>query len=230
MKPYLLKVPLVRKDSETRFDTCQVDHVVTLSEQEFRNFQHNPLSDYDFLREFNREYASAYTEGVRPGLMVLGEGSDDGIFVCTEGYDYARYSAGVPNARQIRLLKEYPSLETYGMKMAQLVDRNIQKAITVGLPERFYLPIADLKNNTSLSNFNEDLFLEMLENRPEVDFVDFEGGEIVLTISEAYLPKREHELRVLPDEEFKLPAPNICFGATGPAVSRRTSPTACSIV
>ena len=53
MKPYLLKVPLVRKDSETRFDTCQVDHVVTLSEQEFRNFQHNLLSDYDFLREFN---------------------------------------------------------------------------------------------------------------------------------------------------------------------------------
>lgn len=204
MKPYLLKVPLVRKDPEIRFDTCQVDHVITLSEQAFRDFQHNLLRDYDFLREFNREYASAYIEGVRPGLMVLGEGSDDGIFVCTEGYDYARYSAVVPNARQILLLKEYPSLETYGMKMAQLVDRNIQKAITVGLPERFYLPIADLKNNTSLSNFNEDLFLEMLENRPEVDFVDFEGGEIVLTISEAYLPKREHELRVLPDEEFKI--------------------------
>ena len=107
MKPYLLKVPLMRKEPEIHFDTCQVDHVITLSEPAFLEFQHNLMTDRDFLREFNREYASSYTEGVRPGLLVLGEGSDDGIFVCTEGYDYARYSAYVPNARQILLLKEF---------------------------------------------------------------------------------------------------------------------------
>lgn len=204
MKPYLLKLPLQRKEPELRFDTCQVDHVITLNEQAFREFQHNLLADYDFLREFNREYVSAYTEGVRPGLLVLGEGCDDGVFVCTEGYDYARYSAHVPNARQILLLKEYPSLQDYGKEMAELVDRSIHKAITVCLPEEFQISLDDLRGNSSYYHFNDDLFLEMLGNRPELESVDVDGQEVLLTIAPAYLPEPKQNMRTISEEDFKV--------------------------
>ena len=204
MKPYLLKVPLIRKEPEIHFDTCQVDHVITLSEPAFLEFQHNLMTDRDFLREFNREYASSYTEGVRPGLLVLGEGSDDGIFVCTEGYDYARYSAYVPNARQILLLKEYPSLQDYGKEVAYQVDRSIQKALTVGLPDEFRFSLEDVQHQSFPYDFNVDLFLEMLGNRPEVENIDIDGSEVILTISQEYLPKREQSLRTISDEDFKI--------------------------
>ena len=50
MQPYLLKIPLQRKDPEVHFEACQVDHVHTLSESEFRFFQHNLMLEHDFLR------------------------------------------------------------------------------------------------------------------------------------------------------------------------------------
>ena len=218
MQSYLFKIPLQRKEPEIHFDACQVDQVVELSDPEFQLFKYSLLSEHDFLREYNREHAGSPAEGVRAGLLVLGRGSDDGVFVCTEGANYARYSALVPNARQILLLKEYPSLEDCGSEMAALVERSIQKAITVGLPERFHLPVSDLKNTSFLYDFNEDLFLAMLQNRPEVDSVELEGGEFVFTVSKEYLPAAKETLRVLPDEEFKIACAKHllwCYGAGG---------------
>ena len=34
-------------------------------------------------------------------MLVLGEGVDDGILVDPQGYDYARYTAYIPMARQL---------------------------------------------------------------------------------------------------------------------------------
>ena len=36
-----------------------------------------------------------------PCMLVLGEGVDDGILVDPQGYDYARYTAYIPMARQL---------------------------------------------------------------------------------------------------------------------------------
>ena len=53
-----------------------------------------------FLDEFNRE-GYTYENETAPCIMVLGEGSDDGVCVETSGASYARYSAYIPHARQI---------------------------------------------------------------------------------------------------------------------------------
>ena len=204
MKPYLLKVPLIRKEPEIHFDTCQVDHVITLSEPAFREFQHNLMTDRDFLREFNREYASSYTEGVRPGILVLGEGFDDGIFVCTEGYDYARYSAYIPNARQLLLMKEYPILQDYTQTMAEAVARRIQKAINTGLPDAYRFSLQDMSDASNYSNFNAELFLDMIGSRPEVVDMEVDRDEVLLTIAPEYLPKRNQALRTITPEDLKV--------------------------
>ena len=110
MQAFLLKAALQRKVAELPFEACQVEQVIELPESEFRFFQHNLLEEHDFLRDYNQLHATPPAEGVRNGVLVLSAGSDDGIFVCTEGYDYARYSTYVPNARQLMTLKAYPAL------------------------------------------------------------------------------------------------------------------------
>ncbi len=204
MQPYLLKVPLQRKDPEIRFDTCQVDRVIELRESEFRFFTRNLMQEYDFLREYNDRCLGEFPEGVRCGVLVLGQGSDDGVFVCTEGYDYARYSAYVPYARQILLLKQYPALENYGKEMTGLADKCIQKAVTVGLPEPYKFSIEALRGGTIRESFNAELLLELLGNRTEVEDMEVDGDDILLTISPEYLPRRDQELRTLSQEEFKV--------------------------
>jgi hypothetical protein len=204
MQPYLLKIPLQRKDPEVHFEACQVDHVHTLSESEFRFFQHNLMLEHDFLRDYNLHHAAPPSEGVRNGVLILSSGSDDGILVCTEGYDYARYSAYVPYAKQILMLKQYPALQDYGKEMADLVDKCIQKAVTVGLPEPYKLSLEALGGESAHQSFNDELFLEMLGNRSEVEDMEVDGDDLLLTISQEHLPRRDQELRVLLDEDLKV--------------------------
>ena len=201
---YLLKVSLQRKEPEVHFEACQVDHVHTLSESEFRFFQHNLMLETDFLRDYNLHHAAPPSEGVRNGVLVLSSGSDDGILVCTEGYDYARYSAYVPYAKQILMLKQYPALLDYGKEMTGLADKCIQKAVTVGLPEPYKFSMEALRGSTIQESFNAELLLELLGNRPEVEDMEVDGDDILLTISSEYLPRRDQELRTLSQEEFKV--------------------------
>ena len=201
---YLLKVSLQRKEPEVHFEACQVDHVHTLSESEFRFFQHNLMLETDFLRDYNLHHAAPPSEGVRNGVLVLSSGSDDGILVCTEGYDYARYSAYVPYAKQILMLKQYPALLNYGKKMTDLADKCIQKAVTVGQQEPYKFSIEALRGGTIQESFNTELLLELLGNRTEVEDMEVDGDDILLTISPEYLPRRDQEPRALTQEEFKV--------------------------
>ena len=205
MAQYLLKTLLQRKESEIHFDACQIDHVHELSDQEFRAFQHTLLTDHDFLREYNANFAGEPVEGLRSGVLVLGKGYDDGIFACTEGYDYARYSAYVPNARQALLMKQYPTLQAYGKDMAELADRCIRKAVTLGLPEEYRFTLYDVhRHSNSYYAFNGNLFMDMLCDRSEIDSLEVDGDEVILTINPDYLPQKNQGLRSISAEDFKV--------------------------
>lgn len=134
----------------------------------------------------------------------MSSGSDDGILVCTEGYDYAQYSAYVPYAKQILMRKQYTALLDFSKEMTDLAGKCIQKAVTVGLPEQYKLSLETLGSEVSHRPFNAELFLELLGNRPEVEDMELDGDDLLLTISQEYLPRRDQELRVLTDEELKV--------------------------
>lgn len=204
MQAFLLKATLQRKVAELPFEACQVEQVIELPESEFRFFQHNLLEEHDFLRDYNQHHASPPAEGVRNGVLVLSAGSDDGIFVCTEGYDYARYSTYVPNARQIMTLKAYPALGDFGSEMKRLADRCMEKALTLGLTEEYKISLDSLRSQLPHGAFHTELFLDMLNDRPEVENVDVDGDEILLTLDPECLPKRDRNLRTLTEEKFKI--------------------------
>ena len=79
---------------------CEVACIVELSNAEFYDFQFRPLADRDFIREHLPDLKTDEFHAI-PCMLVLGEGVDDGILVDPQGYDYARYTAYIPMARQL---------------------------------------------------------------------------------------------------------------------------------
>lgn len=80
------------KQTEIKPRMYEVSDVITLSDAEYRNVMKEPLKDREYL---------AGRQGADTCVLLIGENYDDGILVDTQGYACPRYSAFIPNARQI---------------------------------------------------------------------------------------------------------------------------------
>lgn len=89
---------LMRKEANLHIDRCKIEAVTELDREQFFTFRNHMVSDYDFIHE-HLDYMYQDRDGISHCLLVLGEGEEDGILVESEGSDYARYSALLPNAR-----------------------------------------------------------------------------------------------------------------------------------
>ena len=95
----ILKADFRCKQVALEVEACVVEKVVELSTAEFDQFCRSMLEKYPFIREARASLH--YDDGMRHGFLVLGVGRNDGILVDPQGYNYARYSAFVPNARSL---------------------------------------------------------------------------------------------------------------------------------
>lgn len=95
----IIQAELRRKQSEYEGDACVVDKVIELPAQRFRQFSRALLMDYDFIAE--NKNAIRHDEDARHCLLILDAEGTDGFLVDPQGYNYARYSAFVPNARSL---------------------------------------------------------------------------------------------------------------------------------
>lgn len=95
----IIQAELRRRQFEYEGEACAVDKVIELPTQRFQQFSRALLADYDFIAE-NKD-AVQYGADSRHCLLVLNAGARDGFLVDPQGYDYARYSAFVPNARSL---------------------------------------------------------------------------------------------------------------------------------
>lgn len=76
---------------------CSIEKVVHLESDEYDRFRNNMLDEYDFIRE-NSGLMRCDGNGIFHCLLVVGENRRDGILLESEGYNYGRYSAFLPNA------------------------------------------------------------------------------------------------------------------------------------
>ena len=95
----IIQAELRRKQSEYEGDACVVDKVIELPAQRFQQFSRALLADYDFIAE--NKNAIRHDDGDRHCLLILDAEGTDGFLVDPQGYNYARYSAFVPNARSL---------------------------------------------------------------------------------------------------------------------------------
>ena len=95
----IIQAELKRKQSEYEGEACIVDKIIELPAQRFQQFSHALLMDYDFIAE--NKSAIRHDDDARHCLLILNADGTDGILVDPQGYNYARYSAFVPNARSL---------------------------------------------------------------------------------------------------------------------------------
>ena len=174
----IFNIPLRRKDTEVDVVPCTVEKLVTLSAEEFVHFSQNLMNDYDFIREnIDRMYQDE--NGVNHCLLVLGEGCADGILVESEGSTYARYSAFVPNARQ--LLQQYdPALQSFCDRMQAEMERIVRTASLHQENGMVRIPLATLAPAPGEYPLDATLLSEMLSGQPEFQAVELFENEIVM--------------------------------------------------
>ena len=95
----IIQAELKCKQTGCEADPCAVDKVIELPSQRFQQFSHALLADYDFIAE--NKNAIQRDEDARHCLLILDAEGTDGFLVDPQGYNYARYSAFVPNARSL---------------------------------------------------------------------------------------------------------------------------------
>ena len=94
----IIQAELKRKQSEYEGEACVVDKVIELPTQRFQQFSRALLMDYDFIAENKNAIRH---DDARRCLLILDADGTDGVLVDPQGYNYARYSAFVPNARSL---------------------------------------------------------------------------------------------------------------------------------
>ena len=90
------------KQTGCEAEPCAVDKVIELPSPRFKQFSRALLADYDFIAE-SKNTIQRDTDS-RHCLLILDAEGTDGFLVDPQGYNYARYSAFVPNAHSLLTL------------------------------------------------------------------------------------------------------------------------------
>lgn len=189
-----INVPFRRKDTEIEISPCIVEKAVELPSELFEHFSENLLNDYDFILE-NIDCMYQDKDGMNHCLLVLGEGQEDGILVESEGSAYARYSAFVPNARQLwRQEQKYePALQDFCDRMQTAMNEIIRTAPLHQQNEMLRIPLSDFNSSPGEYPLDAVLLYEMLNGRSEFDSVELFEDEIVAQLNPKYLPAEKEQ-------------------------------------
>ena len=204
---------------------CEIERVIRLTDSEFTMFQQTLLADYDFLHE-NADLMRV-ENGVTHCLLVVGETFKDGILVNSEGSSYARYAAYFPNAKSFLLTQgqtqhvvqtEAPAIEApnvagispallaYGEKMSKIIDKAVMEALECHDDSTYLLSMTEIRDANDFELFDEELFMDMLRERPEI--AEMEGGDlgdILVTLTpEAITAHDLSKLRVLTQDDVEI--------------------------
>jgi len=171
------------KDAEIAAQDCVIEKVIRLSGAEFDSFSHNLLRDQDFITE-NRDLMFYDENRRRHCLLVVGDDRRDGILVDASGYDYARYTALLPNAEDFLTMSQYPALVELNRKLTTIVDAIAEQGGAgspdgrgiVNLQDWEDLYDIDLMTNNTLRS----TMLSMLNERPEIRDWELDGGQLIV--------------------------------------------------
>jgi hypothetical protein len=87
-----------RKISAFHTRECVINGIEIMNEKEFEEFSNNLLDDRTFITD-RKEEMYIDSAGQIHGLLALNKDSGDGILIDSQGYDYPRYVAFMPNIK-----------------------------------------------------------------------------------------------------------------------------------
>ena len=187
------------KEPEIEARDCVVGKVIRLSGAEFDRFSRNLLLNWDFIRD-NQFDATRDEEGCTVCLLVVGEGRRDGILVDSQGYDYARYTALMPNAEDFLTAGQYPALAELNKKLTDIVDA------IAGKTEQHVFDLRDFDTDTGVDLIANatlrSIVLDMLRIRPEINDFRLDKNELTVFYTSDGLEQAAGAVRpTVPDEK-----------------------------
>lgn len=193
-----------RKEPVVDVEPCVVEKVVELSATQYSSFCRGLTEDYDFIRECA---GNLYQDGnsINHCLLVLGVGSNDGVLVRSEGSNWARYHAYLPNARLFVVMDQHPSLDQLNRDAVALVEKYVKLAVDCQLDGRYKLSMDDIRNDSQNHYMQDSLIAEMLSEREEIDVVEGSDNELYLYIAPEYRVQEDTEdMRKLSETDVEI--------------------------
>ena len=178
----IIETPLQYKATDLQTERCQVDEVVTLGHWQFEYLKNCTSDDFDFIAEL-RDKLPVTNDNTRHCILVLDKTADDGILIDPQGFSYPRYSAYIPNAKQMLAMEQHPSLQAYVQDMMDVVEEVTQLAVNSQENGEFHSDLSDIEIDFQPNVLDKFLLADMLNTRPEFESVEYTDGEINAVIS-----------------------------------------------
>ena len=182
----IIETPLQYKATDLQTERCQVDEVVTLGHWQFEYLKNCTSDDFDFIAEL-RDKLPITNDNTRHCILVLDKTADDGILIDPQGFSYPRYSAYIPNAKQMLAMEQHPSLQAYVQDMMDVVEEVTQLAVNSQENGEFHSDLSDIEIDFQPNVLDKFLLVDMLNTRPEFESVEYTDGELNAVISGEYL-------------------------------------------
>ena len=194
---------------------CVVEKIISVTTEEFHRLLDETLDDNDFIKD-NRMLMYTDENDAEHCLLIYDRESGDGLLINAEGYDYARYSAFVPNAMEIAEMFE---MERSGLRtvkapvtdserrLLDLISRAADRMATFA-----HLGSSDFTFNDVLSDLDcspEDIknmlihaVAQKLESKPDIASVKVSTLDTPLQPEITVLTKEEMEETAAETEEL----------------------------
>ena len=171
------KANFVEKPGNFQMDDCRIEKVVELSHEDFGRLKITPLVAQPFLLE-NKD-CMFHKDGVIHCLLALGQGSNDGVLIDAEKYDYARLAAYIPGMRDI-----------VNAEMDRAAELIIRDGTEKSMSACWCVYLKELEEQLGLTvregNGFDSMLRAALKQRPEVSAVDMHDGCIEMEYHPEY--------------------------------------------
>ena len=167
-----------RKCSAIQKQPCVFESMEQMEHEKFEEFSNGLLQDRQFIAD-HKEDMFVDSNGVIHGLLALDVESGDGILIDSSGYDYARYSAFMPNIK--------PYLDE---QIALTADKIIKDAITNAENGKWVFDIEDASERYEIyikeNNGIGDMLISALRERKEFAKIVVEDNCFDITLDSEY--------------------------------------------
>ena len=160
---------LRKNEPQIYTENCIVDDIVEINNTEFENLKSGLMTHQPFIDQ--RKDLMFKDGDIYHCILALEKESDNGILVCSDGTEYALYSAYIPNART-----------TVNLHIKKLADyivsegtEHTENGVWSNSYDELYYHFGGQINE---SNGNGKRLLAELKTRPEIQSVSFDDEQV----------------------------------------------------
>ncbi len=194
----VLNANMICKADRFNLEKVAVEKVIEVSDTEFKKFIKKPMERNYYLPQYKE--LMGYYDDTYHGVLFVNRESGDGLLVNSEGYDYARYSQYIPNARGIIHEHEQSlALDDLKIHMDCCIDRWLKQSAD---ESEFSISLTDLIDDINLAEIFLDYASDVLSSDPRIDDCELTNNSLEVTKRELVETKLYCPLtfRVDPDD------------------------------